>query len=203
MPLQPCRECGQQVSTEAPACPHCGVPQPTRASSPASPTQPPVGATGPRPLGPPCPGRGLSKLALGCLMAVGAFVVILVVGLISGRDDAPTADRMPTAADSVTAAVRMCQSLVEDKLMSPTATKFEPFTMKRDPTTHAFVGRGEVTAPNPAAVPITHRFVCLIDPEKGAQAVLRDRSPELYGTGAPVSLLRVERWSPACSVPPQ
>lgn len=23
-----CRECGKQVSSEAPACPHCGVPQP-------------------------------------------------------------------------------------------------------------------------------------------------------------------------------
>ncbi len=30
MTLTPCRECGQQVSTEAPACPHCGVVNPTR-----------------------------------------------------------------------------------------------------------------------------------------------------------------------------
>jgi len=30
MALEPCRECGQQVSTEAPTCPHCGVPSPTR-----------------------------------------------------------------------------------------------------------------------------------------------------------------------------
>jgi len=30
MTLTPCRECGQQVSTEAPSCPHCGVPDPTR-----------------------------------------------------------------------------------------------------------------------------------------------------------------------------
>jgi ribosomal protein L37E len=28
MTLTPCRRCGQQVSTEAPACPHCGVPDP-------------------------------------------------------------------------------------------------------------------------------------------------------------------------------
>lgn len=26
MPLKPCRECGNQVSTEATKCPHCGVP---------------------------------------------------------------------------------------------------------------------------------------------------------------------------------
>ncbi|CAA9375412.1 MAG: hypothetical protein AVDCRST_MAG89-4957 [uncultured Gemmatimonadetes bacterium] len=31
MALQPCRECGASVSTEAVFCPHCGVPQPTRA----------------------------------------------------------------------------------------------------------------------------------------------------------------------------
>ncbi len=30
MPLAPCRECGREVSTEAPTCPQCGVPFPTR-----------------------------------------------------------------------------------------------------------------------------------------------------------------------------
>lgn len=29
MALRPCRECGKSVSTEAAACPHCGVPAPT------------------------------------------------------------------------------------------------------------------------------------------------------------------------------
>jgi len=28
MALMFCRECGKQVSSEAPACPHCGAPQP-------------------------------------------------------------------------------------------------------------------------------------------------------------------------------
>lgn len=28
MALQPCRECGQTVSTQAPSCPHCGVSEP-------------------------------------------------------------------------------------------------------------------------------------------------------------------------------
>ncbi|HEY0025538.1 MAG TPA: GYF domain-containing protein [Longimicrobium sp.] len=35
MALQPCRECGTSVSTEAVFCPRCGVPQPTRAGQPA------------------------------------------------------------------------------------------------------------------------------------------------------------------------
>ena len=30
MALQPCRECGAQVSTEAVACPNCGIGEPTR-----------------------------------------------------------------------------------------------------------------------------------------------------------------------------
>ena len=32
MTLTPCRECGQQVSNEAPSCPHCGVPDPAKAA---------------------------------------------------------------------------------------------------------------------------------------------------------------------------
>jgi hypothetical protein len=31
MALAPCRECGREVSTEAPSCPSCGVPRPTGA----------------------------------------------------------------------------------------------------------------------------------------------------------------------------
>lgn len=33
MALKPCRECKKPVSTEAPSCPHCGVPTPVAASS--------------------------------------------------------------------------------------------------------------------------------------------------------------------------
>jgi hypothetical protein len=75
----------------------------------------------------------------------------------------------------------MCESLVKDKLMSPTTATFAPFAMKRDPTTRAFVGRGQATAPNPLGVPITHRFVCLVDPDRSAgKAILRSSNPELY-----------------------
>jgi len=34
MALQPCRECGQMVSTEAASCPNCGVPNPTKPAAP-------------------------------------------------------------------------------------------------------------------------------------------------------------------------
>ena len=33
MPLAQCRECAKEVSTEAPTCPHCGVPRPTASST--------------------------------------------------------------------------------------------------------------------------------------------------------------------------
>lgn len=42
MALVPCRECGVTVSTEAPTCPHCGVPDPGRTSAP--PAAPPASA---------------------------------------------------------------------------------------------------------------------------------------------------------------
>lgn len=35
MALQPCRECGRMVSTEASTCPQCGVPDPTQSPLPA------------------------------------------------------------------------------------------------------------------------------------------------------------------------
>jgi len=34
MALTPCRECGKDVSDEAPSCPHCGVPDPSGDRSP-------------------------------------------------------------------------------------------------------------------------------------------------------------------------
>lgn len=53
MALQPCRECGASVSTEAVFCPRCGVPQPTRAGQP-SPADAPD--TSPAQPAPPEPG---------------------------------------------------------------------------------------------------------------------------------------------------
>lgn len=33
MPLEPCRECHREISTEARSCPHCGAPHPARATA--------------------------------------------------------------------------------------------------------------------------------------------------------------------------
>jgi hypothetical protein len=40
MALQPCRECGREISTEAQTCPHCGVGRPAEAVPTASPAAP-------------------------------------------------------------------------------------------------------------------------------------------------------------------
>src|SRR4051812_43281977 len=47
MSLQPCRECASRVSTEAPFCPHCGVPDPTRGTGADEPGLPDPAASPP------------------------------------------------------------------------------------------------------------------------------------------------------------
>ena len=53
MPLVACRECGQQVSTEATACPHCGCPRPAEFTSTLDTL--PESESIPRPPAPPPP----------------------------------------------------------------------------------------------------------------------------------------------------
>lgn len=58
MALKDCRECGQQVSTNAKKCPHCGTPHPT---------------------------SSMSKGAQGCLGCMGILVVLAVIGGLLGE----------------------------------------------------------------------------------------------------------------------
>ena len=69
MGLAPCRECGRQVSTEAEACPHCGLPNP--ADVPTGKGTPEAAAT--------TKAEGLTLGCLGCLGVGGGLVVILGV----------------------------------------------------------------------------------------------------------------------------
>lgn len=57
MALQPCRECGKEVSTEAAQCPHCGVGHPTKKMTPS---------------------------AQGCLGCLGVLVVFWIIGTCAG-----------------------------------------------------------------------------------------------------------------------
>jgi hypothetical protein len=58
MALQPCKECGKEVSTQAPTCPHCGKADPTGANS--------------------------AKVQKGCLGCVGIIVVLMIIGSLGG-----------------------------------------------------------------------------------------------------------------------
>ena len=62
MALKECRECGQQVSSNAKNCPHCGTPHPT---------------------------SSMSKGAQGCLGCLGIIVVLGVIGSLLG-DPSPS-----------------------------------------------------------------------------------------------------------------
>ena len=79
MALQSCRECGQQVSTEAATCPRCGVPNPT--------ASPPVAST-----------QGDKRRSLGIWIFLFLVVVVLAVGSLlpdsgkGGSSEAPTVD---------------------------------------------------------------------------------------------------------------
>jgi hypothetical protein len=71
MALKPCRECSQQVSTEAANCPRCGVPQPTKSAFDAQPQSVRSTAT---------PKRKASLWPLG-LFILGIVLAIIGTGL--------------------------------------------------------------------------------------------------------------------------
>ena len=70
MALHPCHECGQQLSTEAASCPHCGAPGPAASL--------PVGAT---------PAQRDRKTALGAggVLVIGLVVLVALGNLMSAR----------------------------------------------------------------------------------------------------------------------
>lgn len=67
MPLQPCRECGKEVSTEAAACPHCGAAAPARAKTGDWIPCPKCGSANTRKIGPGIMGFA-SFFTGGCLL---------------------------------------------------------------------------------------------------------------------------------------
>lgn len=89
MALKPCRECGQQVSTEAATCPHCGVSDPTGAAREAArkksekDTKETQGCLG-------CAGIGI----------VGVFVV-MIISTLTGDDSAGPSSGGPSSAPAV------------------------------------------------------------------------------------------------------
>jgi hypothetical protein len=89
MGLQACRECGKQVSTDAPTCPHCGTRRPATRS-------------------------GMSPLAIGCLGLLGIAVLGGIFSSDSGSSPRSDANLLttPEAASSSSRATRYAHRAV-------------------------------------------------------------------------------------------
>jgi Host cell surface-exposed lipoprotein len=76
MALKPCTECGKEVSTQAPTCPHCGKTDPT--------------------------GANTANVQKGCLGCAGIIVVLMIIGSFGGGG---SDSRIQTQPQSSAAAV--------------------------------------------------------------------------------------------------
>jgi hypothetical protein len=89
MALINCRECGREVSDQAPACPHCGCPigGPVWEGNPQPPPQPVVSQSSTREVGTFQKAFGEAAGGLcGCFFAIGVFVlVVIVLAALGGR----------------------------------------------------------------------------------------------------------------------
>jgi hypothetical protein len=86
MALQPCRECGQQISAQAASCPHCGAPNPAASRPVAS--------------------KGDKRRSRGVWIFLFVVFVVLAVGSLlpdsgrSGSSEDPTVDLRVAAVPS-------------------------------------------------------------------------------------------------------
>lgn len=98
MALSPCRECGQPVSSEAPACPHCGVPEPSQARHEQA-------------LRSEAAAKKKNEAApLGCAAVVGLSMLLVAMCVAVLSDSSPptgsqTSDGIPQLTQGPTAAV--------------------------------------------------------------------------------------------------
>lgn len=75
MAMTKCRECKKEVSSEAPACPHCGVKNPGRSD-------------------------GLSATAIGCLAILGFGALVLVIGVLADGTGNESGSRSASPPDT-------------------------------------------------------------------------------------------------------
>lgn len=131
MALAPCRECGANVSTEAPSCPQCGVPRPV-AELPR-PTRPSFD------LAPQEESGGMSK-GKGCLLIVGGLVVLSL--LMQAIESGEPKTEQSKAEDFYWNA----RVTVKESLKDPESAKFGAIRIVR--TKNGFLACGEVNARN-------------------------------------------------------
>lgn len=115
MPLTSCRECGHQVSTEAPTCPSCGVPEPAREPQiieigPAGGDGTDFDEVGRSPL------TRSQRWTRNLLIAGAAFGLLGICSRINGGDASG-------AGDEISAFV-YCNAFVEERLAAPTTAEY-------------------------------------------------------------------------------
>jgi hypothetical protein len=96
MALQPCPECGHQMSTGASACPSCGAPAEKKSARVS-------------------PGCG------GCLVVV---LVLLVIGVVASPGSGPEESEASQASRARTFAALACEASVKAQLRAPSTAKF-------------------------------------------------------------------------------
>lgn len=113
MALVKCKECGREISDQAPTCPGCGAPMAVALGIPAAwvtpPTPPPV--TQPPPTPPAAPqapppqysaptARSTSGCATAVMIVVGLLVLMLIIGRCSRPEPDTTGATKPASAPS-------------------------------------------------------------------------------------------------------
>ena len=149
MALTSCRECGQQVSTEAATCPHCGVADPAGVAAAKK-------------------EQDVKKKRSGCLGYVALFFVLLVIGTIisalPGGEDSPDAAPDPVVEHSQVEAYGICRQFVRDRLKAPRTAKFP--SGGSEGATHMgdgkYVVRSYVDAENSFGAMLRNHFVCTV-----------------------------------------
>jgi len=104
MTVQPCRSCGQVVSTEALTCPHCGAPKPTAAAREKD-------------------RAGKQTITIGSLVVGAAFVLfIIVLASVTGTSKSPS-----TTAARPTSPPWVQLASVEEGTLNPDPHTVEDF----------------------------------------------------------------------------
>ena len=98
MALASCRECGQQVSTEANTCPHCGTGDPTGKERQKK--------------------KHTTQGCLGCLGVLGVLVILAIFFGDSGTSPSRRAEEREAGAYTT------CQNAVKARLQAPGTAKF-------------------------------------------------------------------------------
>lgn len=159
MALKPCRECGQEVSTQAGTCPKCGSPNPTVSKS----TQWIAAAL------------GLAFFG-GALLWVNSCIDRTMDAVFQ---EATPAEAASAARDREKARISVaCENAVKAKLRAPSTADF-PFGMSMSVAMNdtAATLQSYVDAQNGYGAQIRTNFVCVAEKKSGAWTVEAALSP--------------------------